>query len=142
MTQSSCIHQHHRGKKSNYLYHTKHNIAELTQCHQKHKYAKRISFLYNTAFKLLTCPTQQPFAGLISLKNTKSQKEILLMKEQTAHLLAGAQNWEFQLLTKTKNTVSKQSHQRDHFRPLKVLFHWSFHLPVSSQVTPTSKFKS
>lgn len=54
MTQSACIHQHHRGKKSNYLYHTKHNIAELTQCHQKHKYAKHISFLYNTAFKLLT----------------------------------------------------------------------------------------
>lgn len=131
MTQSSCVHQHHRGINSNYLYHTKHNIAEPTQCHQKHKYAKHISFLYNTAFKLLTCPSQQPFARLISLRNTRSQKEILLMKEQTAHLLAGVQNWGFQLLTKIKNTVSRQSHNRNHFCPLESL--------VSLVFSPTSQ---
>lgn len=31
------------------------------------------------------------------------------MKEQMVHLLAGAQNWESQLLTKFKGTFGKQS---------------------------------
>lgn len=31
------------------------------------------------------------------------------MKKQTVHLLTGAQNWEFQLLTKFKGTFGKQS---------------------------------
>lgn len=76
MTQSSCIHQHHRGINNNYLYHTKLNIVEPTHCHQKHKYAKYFSFLHNTASKLLTCPTQQPFlTRLISQRNTKKEPE-------------------------------------------------------------------
>lgn len=74
MTQSSCMHQHPRGINSNYLYHTKHDPADPTQRHQAHKCARHISFLYNTAFKLLTWPTQQPFLGLISVRKTESQK--------------------------------------------------------------------
>lgn len=88
MTHSSCIHQHHRGINSNYSYHTKHSIGDPSQCRQKYKHANVFPFC--TALPL-SCPLVPPNSlsspRLISLRNTKSQKEILLMKEQTAHLL-------------------------------------------------------
>lgn len=126
------------------MYHTKHNIVEPTHCHQKHKYAKYFSFLHNTASKLLTCPTQQPFlTRLISQRNTK--KEILLIKERTAYLIPGVQNGVLQLPTKFKDTLgtpshllvavfhTKEQHKRQHLCPLKSLFPWSCHLPANIQ---------
>lgn len=125
---------------------TTHSTVEPTQCHQKHKYANIFlcTALPSSCWLVPTDSPSYPVSFHWETQN-KSQKEILLTKEQTAHLLSGAQNREFQPVTKFKGTPGKQSlllvavshtkeqHKRHHLCPFKVLFPWSFHLPASIQ---------
>lgn len=74
------------------------------------------------------------------------------MKEQTVHLLKGAQNWEFQVLTKFKGTFGNQSlasgsilHKSAATIGITsapwVLFPWAFHLPTSIQADTHRKLR-
>lgn len=72
------------------------------------------------------------------------------MKGETGTLLAGAQNWEFQLNSRTHlvsralaggSILYKRAAQWGSPCPLKVLFPWSSHPPASIQAGTTGKLR-
>lgn len=93
MTQPACTPQNHRGRNSNYVYHAKQTLLSLP-------HATKNTSMPNIFLSAHPClqvaDSSHPTALLSQINFTekhkgRGRKEILLGKEGTAHLPAGAQ---------------------------------------------------